>query len=57
VPAAKIIDAAADQGLAAGLDLGRFDNGRAHELLVAVTEHNTRDHIDALVDIVRHTLA
>lgn len=45
-PAAQIIDAMAEQKILGGVDLGRFLDGRDHDLLVAVTELNTRDQID-----------
>ncbi len=48
-PAAEIVDALAPRGIVPGLDLGRYFEARRNQLLVAVTEMNTRDDIDALV--------
>jgi glycine dehydrogenase subunit 1 len=33
-----------------GLDLGRFDPGRADQMLVCATEVHTREMLDKLVD-------
>jgi glycine dehydrogenase subunit 1 len=52
VPAAQIIERAGDAGLLAGLDLGRIDPARSHELLVAVTELTERGSIDALAGVI-----
>jgi glycine dehydrogenase subunit 1 len=51
-PAAHVVELAASQGIAAGLDLSRFDAARGDQLLVAVTELCERAHIDALADII-----
>jgi glycine dehydrogenase subunit 1 len=56
-PAARVVDFAASQGVAAGLDLSRFDPARRDQLLVAVTELCERDHIDALADLVARALS
>ncbi len=48
-PAAEVVSELAEQGIAPGLDLGRYFQARRNQLLVAVTEMNTRDDIDALV--------
>jgi len=38
------------QKILAGIDLGRFDPGQKNRLLVCVTEQNSREQIDALVE-------
>jgi glycine dehydrogenase subunit 1 len=48
-PAAEVVAHAAKQGIAAGIDLGRFDPSWSNLLLVAVTEMVERADIDALV--------
>jgi len=49
-PAAEIIQELAKEKILAGPELGRFYKGMENCLLVAVTEKNTREQIDALVD-------
>jgi len=50
IPAAEVnrrlID---DHGIIGGYDLGQLDPARDHELLIAVTDANPKDQIDALV--------
>jgi glycine dehydrogenase subunit 1 len=52
VPAAGIVDALAERGFLAGLDLGRTDLGIEDGLLVAVTEKRTRGEIDRFVELL-----
>ncbi|WP_437691638.1 aminomethyl-transferring glycine dehydrogenase subunit GcvPA [Sorangium sp. So ce176] len=47
--AGKLTRALAEQGIIAGLDLGRIDPRRRDELLVAVTERHGRADLDRLV--------
>jgi glycine dehydrogenase subunit 1 len=47
--AARIVEALEPKGILAGIDLGRVDPKRADQLLIAVTERQTREDIDALV--------
>ena len=49
-PAAKIIEELAEEKILAGPDLGRFYKGMEDCLLVAVTEKNTKEQIDSLVE-------
>jgi glycine dehydrogenase subunit 1 len=44
-------------GIVGGYDLARVDPNRRHEMLVAVTEMNTREDIDCFVDAVRAVVA
>ncbi len=48
-PAKSVLKGMAEHGVQAGVDLGRFDERRDHEILVAVTELNTRKQLDAYV--------
>jgi len=41
---------AREKGIDGGIALSRFDSGRANDFLVCVTETNTREQIDALVE-------
>ena len=50
VPADTIVRRLADEGIAAGISLSRFYPDRDRELLVAVTEMNSREDIDTLVE-------
>ncbi len=47
----------AERGVVGGYDLGRADPKRARQILVAVTETNTRAEIDRLVDGLRSATA
>ncbi len=47
--ASEVVSELTQQGISPGLDLGRYFEPRRNQLLVAVTEMNTRDDIDALV--------
>ncbi|TVR89381.1 MAG: aminomethyl-transferring glycine dehydrogenase subunit GcvPA [Spirochaetaceae bacterium] len=49
-PAKDLINELAEEGIIPGLDLGRYFPGRRNELLIAVTEMNSRLEIDALVE-------
>jgi glycine dehydrogenase subunit 1 len=49
-PASEIVARLLDQGILAGLDLGRVDPALSHHLLVCATEVNTRAGIDRLVE-------
>ena len=46
LPAAKITEALAKEGILAGVDLGRFDTNLSAQLLVCVTELRTKEEID-----------
>jgi glycine dehydrogenase subunit 1 len=46
--AARLIHQLSTQGLIPGIDLGRFYPGRGHQLLICVTEMNSRADIDRL---------
>src|SRR5436190_14131537 len=51
VAAARLLERlATEKGIDGGLALSRFDANRANDLLVCVTETNTRAQIDALVE-------
>ena len=47
---AKLAD---DKGIDGGIPLSRFNSNRANDFLVCVTETNTRDQIDALIEGLR----
>lgn len=47
--AKKLCTALVERGLIAGFDLGRVDEARRGELLIAVTEKHTREDLDKLV--------
>jgi glycine dehydrogenase subunit 1 len=51
-PAAEVIARAGDAGLLAGLDLGRIDTRRDHQLLIACTELTERAAIDELAALL-----
>jgi len=42
-----------EKGIDGGIALSRFDSNRPNDFLVCVTETNTREQIDALVDGLR----
>jgi glycine dehydrogenase subunit 1 len=50
VSADTIVRRLAEEGIAAGISLSRFYPDRDRELLVAVTEMNSREDIDTLVE-------
>lgn len=52
VPAREIIDAAHDEDISPGLDLGRFYPDRDRDLLIAFTEQHTARDIDRLVRLL-----
>ncbi|HKI97696.1 MAG TPA: aminomethyl-transferring glycine dehydrogenase subunit GcvPA [bacterium] len=56
-PAAEVVQGCLRRGVLPGLDLGRWDAGRADTLLLAVTETKTRAHLDALVNALREVAA
>src|SRR5260370_37817572 len=41
---------ASEKGIDGGIELARFDSNQANDFLVCVTETNTREQIDALVE-------
>jgi glycine dehydrogenase subunit 1 len=47
-PAGDLIRQLSAQRLIPGIDLGRFSPERSHQLLMCVTEMNSRDDIDRL---------
>jgi len=51
-PAAEIISHAMDHGILAGIDLGESYPDMKNYLLIAVTELNPREEIDALIDLL-----
>jgi len=51
-PAAEIISHAMDHGILAGVDLGDTYPDMKNYLLIAVTELNPREEIDALIDLL-----
>jgi glycine dehydrogenase subunit 1 len=55
-PAAPIVDALASRGILAGVPVSRFMPERANDLLVTVTELNTRVEMDALDAALREAL-
>jgi glycine dehydrogenase subunit 1 len=48
-PAADVVSSLAEQGILAGVDLGRFRETWSHDLLLAVTELHTREDLDRLL--------
>ncbi len=48
VPAASIVDKLEKRGIVPGLALSKYDPKRTHELLVCVTEMNTKEQIELL---------
>ena len=52
-PAQNFIDKAAQQGVAPGVALSRFDYADQNGLLVCVTEKKTREDIDHLAQLLR----
>ena len=58
IEAATVLSRLHDEhGIVGGFDLACVDPDRRNEMLVAVTEMNTRDDIDCFVDAVRSVLA
>jgi glycine dehydrogenase subunit 1 len=58
IEAATVLNRLHDaHGIVGGYDLARVDPNRRHEMLVAVTEMNTREDIDCFVDAVRAVVA
>ncbi|MCE5256538.1 MAG: aminomethyl-transferring glycine dehydrogenase subunit GcvPA [Spirochaetaceae bacterium] len=53
VPAETIFDRLAKRKVVPGLPLSRYDAARPNELLVCVTEMNTRAEIDSLVQLLK----
>ena len=47
-PAEDVVRRLHDKGILAGLPIGRYDAARSRQLLVTVTELNTRAAIDRL---------
>jgi glycine dehydrogenase subunit 1 len=53
-PAAELNDYLLEHwGIIGGLDLSQYYEGRENDMLIAVTEMNTRDEIDTLVEALR----
>ncbi|HMR77767.1 MAG TPA: aminomethyl-transferring glycine dehydrogenase subunit GcvPA [Polyangiaceae bacterium] len=50
--AARVCNKLAAQGVLAGVDLGRFENARKDQLLIAVTEKHARADLDRLVSLL-----
>ena len=55
-PAAEVIDRMARHKILAGVDLGRFFEGRDNDLLVAATELNTREQIETYAQTLKSIL-
>lgn len=53
VPAGEIVEKLERRGVVPGLDLSRYYPGRTHELLVCVTEMNTKSQIDLLAQSLK----
>ena len=53
VPPKKIIEAFREQGIFAGIDLGRFDYGIDNGLMIAVTEKRTKKEMDRYVEVMK----
>ncbi len=47
--ASTVLERLANQGILGGIDLGRIDPARSHQVLLAVTEKHSRDDLDRLV--------
>jgi glycine dehydrogenase subunit 1 len=55
-PADQLLEAVrSEDGIIGGLPLSRYYHGRPNEFLVCVTETNTREQIDRLVDALRRS--
>ena len=52
-PARVYVDELSERGYMPGLDLGRFDSERDHQLLIYVSELRTREEIDNLVSLLQ----
>jgi glycine dehydrogenase subunit 1 len=52
--ASRFVDRAIEQGILAGVPLGRLDPRLDDDLLVAVTERRSKADIDRLAGVVRH---
>ena len=48
-PAAQVLESLLEKGILGGLDLGRYDPARDHQVLVCVTEKRTEEEIDRYV--------
>ena len=51
-PAARVLESLLKAGILGGLDLGVYDQARAHQVLVAVTEKRTVEELDAYVKAI-----
>jgi glycine dehydrogenase subunit 1 len=49
VAADKVVSALAEQGVVAGLDLGKYDSARSNQLLICVTETKSDAHLDHFI--------
>ncbi len=56
IPAARVIEAMSEQGIAPGIDLSRFYPGREHDLLVCVTEKHSPAQLERYVEILNKTV-
>ena len=57
VPAGAVVERMLrEEGILAGLDLGRIDPAARHRLLVAVTEKRTRAELDRYAEALRRSL-
>ena len=51
-PAAEVLAGLLQAGILGGLDLGRYDKARAHQILVAVTEKRTGEEIEKYASVI-----
>lgn len=54
--AKQTVAALSAQGIQAGLDVGRFDAAREHDLLIAVTECHTKTELDQFTHLLEQAL-
>jgi len=55
-PANQIVENLTQKGINPGLDLGRFEASRKQDLLVAVTECNSKDEMDTFTRVMEQAL-
>ena len=51
-PAAQVLDGLLTRGILGGLDLGRYDPARKHQVLVCVTEKRSVEEIEAYIRVL-----
>ena len=57
VPASQVVSALIDEGILAGIDLGRFDSKLSEYLLVCATEMNTKEEMDRYASLISNVKA